>query len=133
VAYDRDVEGALRAAMEIRLIFEAVSRSLDAGSGRLGRVGNRPAWRAGDMPRSLAGARRRRFLPWAEHLRASDPLTLDVVLRIAVFGLSVFAVSRRHRLNWAKCLERFCLGLDLYWDRRAAIAGSPGIPRRGCP
>jgi len=129
-------EDQVRAAIEIRRIYEAVSRDLGVRTQIIGAVRDRNGWRCHEVPGNLSWTRRRRFLPWAEQLRCQDPGTLDIVLRITVFGASVFTVSRRHKLSWASCVEKLCRGLDLYWKlgtEVAATGDSPDIPRRECP
>ena len=126
----------VRAALEIRDIYEAVSRGLGARTLGLAAPTGASTWREPEMPALLLVARRDRFLPWAHHWRHRDGATLDIVLKLAVFGLSVYALSRRHRMSWGHCLQKLSSGLDLYWEFGApqrAIGDSPGIPRRGCP
>lgn len=126
----------VRAALEIRFIHEAVTRMLRTKTIELGCARDRQAWRASDMPARLSRARQRRYLPWAENLRAVEPETLDIVLRVAVYGVSIFAVARRHRLRWGTCLEKLRRGLDLYWKggrERVSIAGNPAVPGPGHP
>ena len=126
----------MRAALEIRDICEAVGRALGARTLNLAPPSGAGTWRQGDMPAFLSAARRNRFLPWAAHWRHRDAVTLDIVLKLAVFGLSVYALSRRHRMSWARCLEKLSVGLDHYWEFGAtpgSIGDNPGIPRRGCP
>jgi hypothetical protein len=111
----------VRAALEIRQIYEAVSSGLRARTLQLSLPRDRQIWRMGDMPASLALARRRRFMPWAERLRASDAKALDIALRIAVFGVSVYAVSRLHKISWRSCVQRLSDALDQYWGRNASV------------
>ncbi len=106
----------VRAALEIRDIYEAVCKGVRLRTLEMTGPIDRNFWRVPEIPGNLSNARRCRFLPWAEFLRRDDPAALDITLRIAVFGISIFATSRAQHLSWKKCVAKFVRSLDLYWE-----------------
>jgi hypothetical protein len=69
------------------------------------------------LPERAALIHAKRFLPWAERLRAAAPMTLDIVLRVAVSGMAIYPVARHHRIGWGACVAKLADGLDQYWRR----------------
>lgn len=105
----------VRAAREIAWVHEAVTRAGRARVSRLGEIDPPKGWQEMPLLERAALIHAKRFVPWAERLRGSAPATLDIVYRIAVLGIAVYPVARRHRLGWARCVARLADGLDQYW------------------
>lgn len=108
-------EDQVRAAREIAWIHEALTKACRARVSRLCEIDPPSGWRDMPLPERAALVHAKRFLPWAETLRRDKPLTLDLVLQVVVMGLSVYAVARRHRLGWNRCVAELADGLDRYW------------------
>jgi len=108
-------EDQARAAREIAWIYEAMGKAGRARVSRMSQIDPPAGWQDMPLPERAALLHAKRFLPWAEGLRCDCPVALDIVLRVAVLGLSPYAVSRHHRLGWKSCIDRLAWGLDRYW------------------
>ncbi|HEY1386436.1 MAG TPA: hypothetical protein VGF43_22625 [Dongiaceae bacterium] len=113
----------VRAAREIRWVYEAITRAGRARISRLSQIDPPTGWREGPLPERAALIHAKRFVPWAERLRANAPTTLDIVLGIVVLGTAIYPIARKHRMGWRTCVARLADGLDQYWQR-------PGLGRR---
>lgn len=118
----------VRAAREIAWVHEAITRAGRVRVSRLSEVDPPKGWQEMPLPERAALVHAKRFLPWAEQLRAEAPGTLDIVLRVAVLGAAVYPVARKHRIGWATCVARLAEGLDRYWRRP-----EDHLDRRGGP
>jgi hypothetical protein len=116
-------EDQVRAAREIAWVYEAITRAGRARVSRLGEIDPPKGWQEMPLPERAALIHAKRFLPWAERLRAAAPATLDIVLRIAVLGAAIYPVARRHQIAWSTCVTRLADGLDQYWRR--PVGGGP--------
>lgn len=105
----------VRAAREISWVYEAITRAGRARVSRLSEIDPPKGWQEMPLPERAALIHAKRFVPWAERLRADAPVTLDIVLRIAVLGMAIYPVARRHRIGWASCVAKLAEGLDRYW------------------
>ena len=110
-------EDQVRAAREIGWIHEAITRAGRARVSRLCEFDPPKGWQEMLLPERAALVHAKRFLPWAERLRAAAPVTLDIVLRVAVLGTAIYPVARHHRIGWKACVARLADGLDQYWRR----------------
>ena len=110
-------EDQVRAAREIGWVYEAITRAGRARVSRLCEVDPPKGWQEMPLPERAALIHAKRFVPWAERLRAAAPATLDIVLRVAVLGQAIYPVARRHRIGWTTCVARLADGLDQYWRR----------------
>jgi len=108
-------EDQVRAAREIGWVYEAITRAGRARVSRLCEIDPPRGWREMPLPERAALIHAKRFLPWAERLRAAAPATLDIVLRVAVQGLAIYPVARHHRIGWSACVAKLADGLDQYW------------------
>lgn len=106
----------VRAAREIAWVHEAITRAGRARISRLSQIEPPAGWQEMALPERAALVHAKRFLPWAERLRREAPVTLECVLQVAVLGLSIYAVARRHRMGWNACVAMLGEGLDRYWD-----------------
>lgn len=113
----RLTEDQARAAREIAWVYQAMTKASRARVSRLCEIDPPAGWQEMPLPERAALVHAKCFLPWAEKLRHDRPATLDVVLQIVVMGLSVYAVARRHRLGWGRCVAELADGLDEYWRR----------------
>ena len=116
-------EDQVRAAREIGWVYEAITRAGRARVSRMCEIDPPKGWREMPLPERAALIHAKRFLPWAERLRAAAPMTLDIVLRVAVLGTAIYPVARHHKIGWASCVSRLADGLDQYW--RCPAAGDP--------
>jgi hypothetical protein len=107
----------VRAAREIRWVHEAITRAGRARVSRLSEIDPPKGWQEMPLPERAALIHAKRFVPWAERLRADAPITLDIVLRTVVLGTAIYPIARRHRMGWATCVARLADGLDQYWRR----------------
>ncbi len=107
----------VRAAREIAWVYEAITRAGRARVSRLSEIDPPKGWQEMALPERAALVHAKRFLPWAERLRAQAPETLDIVLRIVVLGAAIYPVARKHRIGWGTCVARLAEGLDRYWQR----------------
>ncbi|WP_119301332.1 hypothetical protein [Dongia deserti] len=114
----------VRAAREIRWVYEAITRAGRARVSRLCEIDPPKGWQEVSLPERAAFIHAKRFVPWAERLRADAPATLDIVLRVAVLGIAIYPVARKHRLGWASCVAKLADGLDRYWRPPKDGAGS---------
>jgi hypothetical protein len=105
----------VRAAREIGWVYEAITRVGRARVSRLSEIDRPKGWQEMPLPERAALIHAKRFVPWAERLRAEAPATLDIVLRVAVLGTAIYPVARRHRIGWETCVARLGEGLDRYW------------------
>lgn len=110
-------EDQVRAAREIAWVYEAITRAGRARVSRLCEVDPPKGWQEMPLPERAALIHAKRFLPWAERLRATAPTTLDIVMRVAVLGMAVYPVARHHKIGWSGCVARLADGLDQYWRR----------------
>jgi hypothetical protein len=108
----------VRAAREIGWVHEAITRAGRARVSRLCEIDPPRGWQEMALPERAALIHAKRFVPWAERLRAAAPTTLDIVLRVAVAGIAIYPVARKHRIGWATCVARLADGLDRYWQPR---------------
>jgi hypothetical protein len=113
-------EDQARAAREIAWVYEAITRAGRARVSRMSQIDPPAGWQEVPLPERAAFIHAKRFRPWAEALRRESRVDLDVVLRIAVMGLSVYAVARHHQLGWNACVRRLAAGLDRYWPKNAS-------------
>jgi len=107
----------IRAAREIVWVHEAITRAGRARVSRLSEIDPPKGWREMPLPERAALIHAKRFLPWAERLRAQAPAILDIVLRVVVLGSAIYPVARKHRIGWATCVAKLADGLDQYWHR----------------
>lgn len=107
----------VRAAREIAWVYEAITRAGRARVSRLSEVDPPKGWQEMALPERAALVHAKRFLPWAERLRAEAPETLDIVLRVVVLGAAIYPVARKHRIGWGTCVARLAEALDQYWRR----------------
>lgn len=105
----------VRAAREISWVYEAITRAGRPRVSRLSEIDPPKGWQEVPLPERAALIHAKRFVPWAERLRADAPATLDIVLRVAVLGMAIYPVARKHRIGWAGCVTRLADGLDRYW------------------
>jgi hypothetical protein len=105
----------VRAAREIAWVYEAITRAGRARISRLSEIEPPKGWQEMPLPERAALIHAKRFVPWAERLRASAPITLDIVLRVAVLGMAIYPVARKHRIGWGSCVAKLADGLDQYW------------------
>ena len=110
-------EDQYRAAREIAWVYEAITRAGRARISRLSQIEAPKGWQEVPLPERAAFVHAKRFVPWAQRLEKESPATLDIVLRLAVFGAAVYPVARKHRLSWNTCVARLGEGLDRYWRR----------------
>lgn len=110
-------EDQVRAAREIGWVYEAITRAGRARVSRLGEIDPPKGWQEMPLPERAALVHAKRFLPWAERLRATAPVTLDIVLRVAVLGMAIYPVARHHKIGWGRCVAELADGLDRYWRR----------------
>jgi hypothetical protein len=106
----------VRAAREISWVYEAITRAGRARVSRLSEVDPPKGWQEMPLPERAALIHAKRFVPWAERLRANAPATLDIVMRVAVQGMAIYPVARKHRIGWASCVAKLADGLDRYWQ-----------------
>jgi len=113
----------VRAAREIAWVYEAITRAGRARVSRLSEVEPPKGWQEMPLPERAALIHAKRFVPWTVRLRASAPMTLDIVLRVAVLGMAIFPVARKHRIGWGSCVAKLADGLDQYWrpDRDSRV------------
>lgn len=105
----------VRAAREINWVHEAITRAGRARVSRLSEIDPPKGWQEMPLPERAALIHAKRFVPWAERLRTNAPMTLDIVLRVAVLGSAIYPVARKHRIGWKKCVAKLADGLDQYW------------------
>jgi hypothetical protein len=110
-------EDQVRAAREIGWVYEAITRAGRARVSRLCEIDPPKGWQEMPLPERAALIHAKRFLPWAERLRAAAPATLDIVLRVAVLGTAIYPVARHHKIGWNACVAKLADGLDRYWQR----------------
>lgn len=110
-------EDQVRAAREIAWVHQALTRASRARVSRLCEIDPPAGWQEMPLPERAALVHAKRFLPWAEKLRRERAATLDIVLQVVVMGFSIYAVARRHRLGWNRCVARLADGLDRYWQQ----------------
>jgi hypothetical protein len=115
----------VRAAREIGWVYEAITRAGRARVSRMCEIDPPKGWQEMALPERAALIHAKRFLPWAERLRATAPATLDIVLRVAALGTAIYPVARHHRIGWSACVAKLADGLDQYWRRPG-----DGDPRR---
>ncbi len=108
-------EDQLRAAREIAWVYEAITRAGRARVSRLSQIDPPKGWQEVPLPERAALIHAKRFVPWAERLRANAPATLDIVLRVVVLGAAIYPVARKHRIGWVTCVAKLADGLDQYW------------------
>ncbi len=124
-------EDQVRAAREIAWVHEAITRAGRARVSRLSQIDPPAGWQEIPLPERAAVIHAKRFRPWAEDLRKSAPVTLDIVLQVVVLGISVYSVARARRMSWNGCVTRLADGLDRYWRRgtmqRASQGGADGF------
>jgi hypothetical protein len=110
-------EDQVRAAREIGWVYEAITRAGRARISRLCEIDPPQGWQEMPLPERAALIHAKRFLPWAERLRAAAPVTLDIVLRVVVLGTAIYPVARHHKIGWNACVAKLADGLDQYWRR----------------
>jgi hypothetical protein len=98
-------------------VYEAITRAGRARVSRMCEIDPPKGWQDMALPERAALIHAKRFLPWAERLRATAPVTLDIVLRVAVLGTAIYPVARHHRVGWSACVAKLADGLDQYWRR----------------
>lgn len=106
----------VRAAREIGWVYEAITRAGRARVSRLSEIDQPRGWQEMPLPERAALVHAKRFVPWAERLRRDAPATLDIVLRVAMLGMAIYPVARKHRIGWASCVSKLADGLDRYWQ-----------------
>jgi hypothetical protein len=111
----------VRAAREIAWVYEAITRAGRARVSRLSEIEPPKGWQEMPLPERAALIHAKRFVPWAERLRATAPATLDIVLRVAVLGTAIYPVARKHRIGWTSCVAKLADGLDQYWQAQRAV------------
>jgi hypothetical protein len=114
----------IRAAREIAWVHEAITRAGRARVSRLSEIEPSRGWQEMALPERAALIHAKRFVPWAKHLQAHAPATLDIVLRATVLGIAIYPIARKHRIGWATCVARLADGLDEYWRRRRRAGAS---------
>jgi hypothetical protein len=113
----------VRAAREIGWVHQAITRVGQARVSRLCEIDPPRGWQEMPLPERAALIHAKRFVPWAERLRAHAPSTLDIVLRVAVLGTAIYPVARKHRIGWNRCVSKLADGLDQYWRPSAGGDG----------
>lgn len=108
-------EDQVRAAREIAWVHEAITRAGRARVSRLSQIDPPAGWQEIPLPERAALIHAKRFRPWAEGLRKTSPMTLEIVLQVVVLGISVYSVARARRMSWNGCVTRLADGLDRYW------------------
>lgn len=108
-------EDQVRAAREIAWVYQAITRAGRARVSRLSEIDPPKGWQEAPLAERAAFVHAKRFVPWAERLRADAPATLDIVLRVVVLGAAIYPVARKHRIGWATCVAKLADGLDQYW------------------
>lgn len=108
-------EDQVRAAREIAWVHEAITRAGRARVSRLSQIDPPAGWQEIPLPERAALIHAKRFRPWAEGLRKTAPMTLEIVLQVVVLGISVYSVARARRMSWNGCVTRLADGLDRYW------------------
>lgn len=109
--------GQARAAKEIAWIMEGISKAGQARAANMEANGRAQGYREGEMSSRLADAHAMRYLPWADWYHDHDPITLDICMKIGVYGLGLKALARKHRTRRSSVLDRLQRGLARYWDR----------------
>jgi hypothetical protein len=117
-------EDQVRAAREIGWVYEAITRAGRARVSRMCEIDPPKGWQEMPLPERAALIHAKRFVPWAKRLRDAAPVTLDIVLRVAVLGTAIYPVARHHKIGWAACVAKLADGLDQYWRRPRG--GDPG-------
>jgi hypothetical protein len=107
-------EDQVRAAREIAWVHQAITRAGRARVSRLSQIDPPTGWQEIPLPERAALIHAKRFRPWAERLRKSAPVTLEIVLQVVVLGISVYGVARARRMSWNGCVARLSDGLDQY-------------------
>lgn len=113
-----------RAAKEIASVSEAISRAGQAKVGNMQGTGGGAGgggYREPDMPPKMEEARCMRFIPWADYLNDTNPITLDICMKVSVLGVSLNALARKHKMRRERVLERLQEGLGRYWDERTLL------------
>lgn len=106
----------LDAAHQIARIYEASAAAMEAKIGRMdGTAGGGGGYQDIRLPENLALARAKFYLPWGLHLREHSPITLDIVLRVAVYGAALKTAARHNRMRAEKAEAKLKDGLDAYW------------------
>jgi hypothetical protein len=108
-------EDQVRAAREIAWVHQAITRAGRARVSRLSQIDAPAGWQEIPLPERAALIHAKRFRPWAEKLRKTAPVTLEIVLQVVVLGISVYSVARARRMSWNGCVTRLADGLDQYW------------------
>jgi hypothetical protein len=61
-----------------------------------------------------------RYRTWAEQYKSlQQQPTLDIVVKIAAFGVSVRALATKHRMRWESVIERLQDGLDAFANTKS--------------
>lgn len=106
-----------RAAKEIAWVSEGIARAGQARAANMAANGRTQGYREPEMSSRLADIHATRYLPWASWYHEHDPVTLDICMKISVYGLSLRALARKHHMRWGRVLDRLQRGLERYWDR----------------
>jgi hypothetical protein len=107
-----------RAAKEIAWVNEGIARAGKARIGNMEAAGRAQGYHEPEMSGKLAEVHSTRYLPWAGWYHDHDPVTLDICIKVAVHGLSLNALGRKHRMWYYTVRDRLQRGLERYWDRK---------------
>lgn len=107
-----------RAAKEIAWVSEGITRVGKARVANMESSGMADGYREPEMPSRLAEVHSTRYLPWASWHHDNDPVTLDICVKVGVYGLPLKALARKHRTRRSNALDRLQRGLERYWDRK---------------
>jgi hypothetical protein len=113
-----------RAAATILAINEAIGAAGQARAVNLEGTGGGGNG-AFELPAQIDELRSRKYLPWCNALRESTPMTLDVVIKIVVYGASVDALARKYEVRRSNILDHLKRGLDAFMRQRK-VAADPG-------
>ena len=103
------------AARMIARINEAISRAGQAKIAKLeGGSGGGGSYREPDMPPELDDLRHAVYIPWAEHLKAHGFVSLDIAVKVSVYGIALDRIRRRHHIGYDKALGKLRDALDLF-------------------
>lgn len=111
-----------RAAKEIARVCEAVTRAGQAKAAQAQNSGKPSGgYNAPEMPAQIAEVHGTRYLPWADWWNDHDRVTLDICVKVSVYGLSLKALSRKHHMRVENVRKKLQAGLDKYWRERELL------------
>jgi hypothetical protein len=103
------------AARTIARIMESISRAGQAKVGKLEGGGSGAGYyREPEMPEELDALRHAIFLPWADQLKQHGPVSLDIAVKVSVYGIALDRIRRKHKIGWDGALAKLRDALDLF-------------------